>query len=177
MEIKQIIVGKLQTNCYLFVSQKEAAVIDPGGEPGKILLEMEKTKAKIKYIINTHYHFDHVSANEELKEATGAEILIHEDEKNFISFHPDIFLKEGQKIEVGKEKLEVFHTPGHSKGGICLLGRGFIFSGDTLFDGSYGRVDLPGGSAEEMAGSLEKLAKVIQAGTTVYPGHGKVFRY
>ncbi|MFA5742773.1 MAG: MBL fold metallo-hydrolase [Candidatus Paceibacterota bacterium] len=176
MEIKQIIVGKLQTNCYLFISQKEMVVIDPGGEPRKILAEIEKTGAAVKYIINTHYHFDHMLANKEIEEATGAKVLIHEDEKKFIAFEPDHFLKEGERIKIGAENLEVIHTPGHSQGSICLLGNGFMFSGDTLFDGSYGRVDFPGGSAEDIAKSLEKLAKMITPEMKVYPGHGQVFK-
>ncbi|MFA5746526.1 MAG: MBL fold metallo-hydrolase [Candidatus Paceibacterota bacterium] len=176
MEIRQITVGKLQTNCFLLVSDGEAAVIDPGGEPQKILSELERTKAKLKYIINTHYHFDHTFADREIKEATGAEILIHRSEKDFLVFEMDRFLDDGEEIKIGKESLKVVHTPGHSKGGICLFGEGFVLSGDTLFKGSYGRVDLPGGSAEEMAASLEKLAKMIQPGTAVYPGHGQNFK-
>jgi glyoxylase-like metal-dependent hydrolase (beta-lactamase superfamily II) len=176
MEIKQIIVGKLQTNCYLFISKKEMAAIDPGGEPRKILAEIENSGAEVKYIIDTHYHFDHMLANKEIEEAAKAKVLIHEGEKNFIAFEPDHFLKEGEIIKIGDESLEVIHTPGHSRGSICLLGNGFIFSGDTLFNGSYGRVDLPGGSAEGMAGSLEKLAKIITPGMTVYPGHGHIFK-
>lgn len=175
MEVKQIIVGKLQTNCFLFISDGEMAVIDPGGEPQKILSMAENTKAKLKYIINTHYHFDHTFADEKIKEATGAEILIHRSEKDFLVFEIDKFLDDGEEIKIGKETLKVMHTPGHTKGGICLFGNGFVFSGDTLFKGSYGRVDLPGGSAEEMAKSLEKLAKTIRPGTTVYPGHGEIF--
>jgi glyoxylase-like metal-dependent hydrolase (beta-lactamase superfamily II) len=175
MEIRQIIVGKFQTNCYLFISGKEMAVIDPGGEPRKILAEMEKTGTEAKYIINTHYHFDHMLANKEIEEVTGAKVLVHENEKNFIAFEPDHFLKDGEIIKIGAESLEVIHTPGHSQGSICLLGKGFIFSGDTLFNGSYGRVDFPGGSAEDIAKSLEKLAEIITPGMKVCPGHGQVF--
>lgn len=153
------------------------AVIDPGGEPQKILAEIESVGAKVKYIINTHYHFDHMLANKDIEEATGAKILIHGDERNFIAFEPDHFLEEGEIIKVGDDTLEVVHTPGHSKGSICLFGNGLIFSGDTLFEGSYGRVDFPGGSAGDIAKSLEKLAQTIEPGTVVYPGHGRIFKF
>lgn len=176
MEIKKIIVGKLQANCFLFVSGGEAAVVDPGGEPQKILSVLKDSKAKLKYIINTHYHFDHTFADREIKKETGAETLIHSAEKDFLTFDFDRFLEDGEEITVGKEVLKIVHTPGHSRGSVCLFGRGFVFSGDTIFDGSYGRVDLPGGSAEDMAASLERLAIMIKPGTVVYPGHGPDFK-
>lgn len=177
MEIKRIIVGKLETNCFLFISKEELAVIDPGDEAEKILAEIRKTKANVKFIINTHYHFDHLLANKSVKEAAGGKILIHEKEKDFINFEPDRFLKEGEVIKIGDESLKVLLCPGHSKGSICLIGNGFIFTGDVLFDGSCGRVDFPGGSAAEMKKSLEKLEDIILPGTIVYPGHGEIFKY
>ncbi|MFA5249078.1 MAG: MBL fold metallo-hydrolase [Candidatus Paceibacterota bacterium] len=175
MEIKKITVGELQTNCYLFISDGESAVIDPGGEAPEILAWLKKAGAKPKYIINTHYHFDHTLANQAVKKDTGAFILIHEAEKDFIDFKADRFLKEGEEIKIGGEVLKIIHTPGHTPGSICLLGNGFLFSGDTLFDGGYGRTDLPGGSDNDMALSLEKLDDVIEPKTKVYPGHGPEF--
>jgi len=161
MEIKRLIVGELNTNCYLTVSNGELAIIDPGGEPGKILEEIKEIKAEPRYIINTHSHPDHTSANQEVKEATGAEILTP---------------KENQEIKVGESALKVIFTPGHTKDSICLLGEGFIFTGDTLFEDGHGRTDLPGGSEQAMEKSLEKLSKIIKPGTVVYPGHGEIFK-
>jgi len=176
MEIKLLVVGPLLTNCYLLISKGELSVIDPGGDKEEILQEVKRTKAKIKYIINTHGHPDHVLANQEIKKETGAEILIHEEEREFIIFKADRFLKDGDEIKIADSVLEVLHTPGHTKGSICLLDQDFIFTGDTLFKDGYGRTDLPGGSQEELEKSLEKLKKILRPGITVYPGHGEIFK-
>lgn len=180
MEIKPLIVGPLLTNCYLVGSRgniRELTIIDPGGNPEKILAEIKKTKAKPKYIINTHYHFDHNLANLKIQKETGAKILIHEAEKEFIGFEVNKFLKEGDKIKIDDEFLRVIHTPGHTKGSICLLGDNFILAGDTLFKDGYGRTDLPGGSAEDLEKSLKKLNKILKPEMIIYPGHGEVFKY
>lgn len=176
MEIKHLVVGGFRTNCYLLVSKNEFAIIDPGGEAKKILEEIKKIKAEPKYIINTHHHIDHILANAEIKKETGAKILIHKLEKDFIYFHPDIFLEQNDKIEIGDCVLQVVHTPGHTKGSICLLGDNFIFTGDTLFESGYGRTDLPGGSQKEIKKSLDKLSKILKLGMAVYPGHGEIFK-
>lgn len=175
MEIKHLIVGPLLTNCYILISNKGAAVIDPGGGLKKILEEIEKSKTKLKYIILTHSHWDHALAVLKLKEKTGAKILIHKEEKNFIKFEVDQFLEEGEEIKIGEISLKVIHTPGHSKGGICLLEKDFIFTGDTLFEDSHGRTDLPGGSQKEMENSLKKLEKILKPKMKIYPGHGPIF--
>jgi len=177
MEIKLLKVGSLQTNCYLLISGNELGIIDPGDEADKILEEVRKMEAKPKYIIDTHYHYDHILANQEIKKETGAKILIHEKEKDFIDFEPDKFLKEGDKIKIGESILEVIHTPGHTKGSICLLGKSFILTGDTLFKVGYGRTDLAGGSQQDMEKSLERLSKLIKPGMMVYPGHEEPFKY
>lgn len=177
MEIKRLIVGSLQTNCYLLISGNEFGIVDPGDEADKILEEIRKIKAKPKYIINTHYHYDHVLANQKIKKETGAKILIHEAEKDFIDFEPDRFLEEGDRIKIGESILEVIHTSGHTKGSICLIGKDFILTGDTLFKDGHGRTDLAGGSQKEMEESLERLSKLIKPGTTIYPGHGKIFKH
>ena len=176
MEIKTLLVGPLLTNCYLTVSGEELLIIDPGGRKEEILKEIAKTKAKLKYIVNTHGHPDHVFGNEGIKKETGAEILIHEAEKDFIKFKPDRFLKGGDLIKTGNNVLKVLHTPGHSRGSICLLGENFIFTGDTLFKDGYGRTDLSGGSQKDLEESLEKLRKILKPGITVYPGHGEIFQ-
>lgn len=145
MQIKRFVVGDVATNCYFLIAKKELAIIDPGGEADKILAEINKIGFKPKYIINTHAHFDHTLANDQIRKATGAQILIHQDEKGLYDFAVDRFLKNGEKVEMGEETLEIIHTPGHTPGSICLLGENFILTGDTLFKDGYGRTDLAGG--------------------------------
>ena len=116
-----------------------------------------------------------MTANDEVKEGTGADILIHKAERDFIKFKIDRFLKEGDVLAFGDEELQVINTPGHTKGSICLVGRDCIFTGDTLFFNAYGRTDIAGGSDAEMAASLERLKKLIHKGMHVYPGHGPDF--
>ena len=156
-----MIVGDLETNCYLLISENKLIIIDPGGSVEKILKEIKEIKAKPKYIINTHCHPDHISANEGVKKETGAEILTP---------------KAGDEIKIGKDILKVIHTPGHTKDSICLLGKNFIFTGDTLFKNGYGRTDLPSGSQKELEESLEKLSKLLKPGIIIYPGHGEIFQ-
>ena len=160
MQIKRLIVGPIETNCYLLISKGEMVVVDPGGSPDVILDEIKKTGIQPKYIINTHSHFDHTLANKEIKKPTGAEILS---------------LKEGDEAKIGDEVLKIISTPGHSKDSICLLGEGFALTGDTLFKDGYGRTDLAGGSEKELKESLERLSKLLKPGTKIYPGHGDIF--
>ena len=160
MQIKRLIVGPIETNCYLLISKNEMVVVDPGGDPNIILNEIKKTGINPKYIINTHYHFDHVLANKRVQKKTKAEI---------------IKLKEGDKVKIGEEELEIISTPGHSRKDICLFGKDFVLTGDTLFKNGYGRTDLPGGSEEEIRKSLNRLDELIKPGMKVYPGHGEIF--
>jgi glyoxylase-like metal-dependent hydrolase (beta-lactamase superfamily II) len=177
MKIRRIVVSTFLTNCYILIDGIEAAVIDPGGETKKIIEEVDKNGAILKYIILTHFHLDHTLSAEKIREEKGAEILIHEAEKNFLKFEPDEFLTEKSGIKIGKTYLEVIHTPGHTKGSICLLGNGFIFTGDTIFRDGFGRTDLPGGSPADLELSLSKLKKMFKTGMKIYPGHGDVFTY
>ena len=172
-EIKHLIVGPLLTNCYILISESEALVIDPGGGLKRILKEIGE--AKLKYIVLTHCHWDHFLAAPKLKKVTSAKILIHEDEKDFIKFEVDQFLKEGEEIKFGGDSLKIIHTPGHTKGSICLLGDNFIFTGDTIFEDGYGRTDLPGGSQKDLENSLKKLKQILKPGIKIYPGHGHIF--
>lgn len=173
MKIEKIVVGPLLTNCYILSSNKKAIVIDPGGDLEKILKSLEKKK--LVFIILTHSHFDHTLVAKKLKEEKGGEILIHKKEKEFLEFEADRYLEDGEKIELGKEVLKIIHTPGHSSGSICVLGKNFLFSGDTLFFDGVGRTDLPGGSEKDLKNSLEKLKKIIQPEMKIYPGHGPEF--
>jgi len=173
MEIKRIVVGLLLTNCYILSSEKEAILIDPGAEPEKILKELEGKK--LNYIILTHYHWDHTLAAPKIKEKTQAQILIHKNEKDFIKFEIDQFLEEGEEIRIGNEYLKIIHTPGHTRGSICILGKDFIFTGDTIFEDGFGRTDLPGGSEKDLKESLKKLEKMLKSKMKIYPGHGEVF--
>ncbi len=172
MEIIQIKVGQLDTNCYILKAKKEAIIVDPGGDTEKIL---EKIEDQDVIIVNTHYHFDHTTANDDLKKKLNAKILIHESEKEYIDFEADKFLKEGDELEIDGKKLKVINTPGHSEGSICLLGDNFALTGDTLFDGGYGRTDLPGGEPAAMFKSLNRLNEILKNDMTIYPGHGEPF--
>lgn len=187
MTVKTIPAGPLETNCYIVVDEAagKAMVVDPGDEPDRLL---ELTEGlEVPYVVMTHGHFDHVGAVAELKEATGARLAMHRDEAGTYSSvreqallwgfdlddlpEPDLLLGEGDRLEVGGLGFTVLHTPGHSPGGICLYGEGILLSGDTLFAGSIGRTDFPGGSLEELKRSFRRLME-LPADTRVLPGHG-----
>lgn len=191
MEIHNIKTGSYFTNCYIVYCNetKEAAVIDPGDDGEEITGFINDNNLKVKYIINTHGHWDHIGALGYVKEKTKADILIHEDDedtlqdadKNLSSYMSkpgtapgaDKLLKEGDKIKIGNNIiLEVLHTPGHTQGSICLLGDGVFFSGDTVFADSIGRTDLPGGSYEEIKNSIHEKIVPLTNDYTIYPGHG-----
>jgi hydroxyacylglutathione hydrolase len=146
----------------------EAAIIDPSWDIDKILDVLKKNKWKAKYVINTHSHFDHILGNEQVTEITGANIIQHESSQ--VSKH--ISVSEGDIVNVGDIPIRVLHTPGHSVDSMCLIVDGhLVFTGDTLFVGNCGRVDLPGSNAKEMYTSLlEKVAKLDES-LIVYPGH------
>ena len=190
MIIKKLEVGPIVTNCFIVgcESTKEAVVIDPGDDPDKILMKLAESELKVKYLMNTHGHFDHVSANKRMKKATGAPIAIHpEDEPMFNELSQsakmfglesensppaDIHLNEGDDISFGEITFKVLHTPGHSKGGICLYTKGHLFAGDTLFSGSIGRTDLPGGDFDTLISSVRQKIFPLDDDTIVYAGHG-----
>jgi hydroxyacylglutathione hydrolase len=188
-KIERLVVGPLATNCYIVKSGKELAVVDPGGDAEMILEKVDELGGTVKYIIDTHGHIDHIAANREVVEATGAELLIHELDSALLA-HPDRnlsalmgmdltsptpsrLLKEDDKVLVGDEEMTVLHTPGHTPGGICLLGTDYAFTGDTLFVDSIGRVDFPGGSEEQIMASLVRLQAILRKHTRIYPGHGE----
>jgi glyoxylase-like metal-dependent hydrolase (beta-lactamase superfamily II) len=191
--IETIPVGPLKANCYIVGCETtgEGAVIDAGGDAEKILDRVNALGLTLRYVLNTHGHFDHVSANRALlEEVTGAELCIHERELYFAcsaaaagrdfgvaaedSPEPDRFLEDGMRLTLGRYRLQVIHTPGHSLGGCCFWceSEGVVFTGDTLFNGSIGRVDLPGGSLHRLQRSIRERLYVLGDSTRVYPGHG-----
>jgi glyoxylase-like metal-dependent hydrolase (beta-lactamase superfamily II) len=190
MIIERLVVGMLQCNCYIVGCEetKVGIIIDPGGDASVILDRVEELGLTIKRIVNTHGHIDHIAANRPVKEATGAEIAIHRDDAQWLvtdqgayagmlgvlSPGPaaDVLLDEGDEVAFGNESLQVIHTPGHSLGGISLVGDGLVFCGDTLFAMGVGRVDLPGGSWETLMDSIKTQLFTMADDTTVHTGHG-----
>jgi hydroxyacylglutathione hydrolase len=168
--ILQIAVGQMANFTYIVADEKngEAAVIDPSWDLDKIFQTLSKNNWRAKYIINTHTNFDHVIGNEQMAEVTGAKIVQHKNSQ----LKKDIAVSDGDMIEIGSIRLRVLYTPGHSKDSICLLlDNQFILTGDTLFVGNCGRVDLPGSDAREMYDSLfDRLAKLDEK-LILYPGH------
>jgi glyoxylase-like metal-dependent hydrolase (beta-lactamase superfamily II) len=175
MIIKCFKVGWLSTNCYVVGCEetKEAAVIDPGleseAEAEPILEYIKQNGLHVKYIINTHGHPDHIAGNTLIKEQTGAPILIHENGTERVQ--ADKILHDGDVIKVGNYKLVVLHTPGHTPCGISLLGDNIVFTGDSLFAGSIGRTDFPGGSFQQLIQSIKTKLLPLPDSFTVYPGH------
>lgn len=182
--------GLFQTNCYLVgcPQSRQAMVLDPGGNVPPILERAQALHLTIVLIVNTHGHFDHIVGNAALARATAAPIAIHEldapllyDPQYDLSFllglrrepsHPSRLLRDGDLVQVGTLSFRVLHTPGHTPGGICLLGHGLLFSGDTLFHQGIGRTDLPGGDMETLIHSLETVVLPLDDELVVYPGHG-----
>jgi len=189
MDIEQMKVGYMDVFCYIMSCpvKKEALVIDPAGNEEDIVERINQNGLILKYIVNTHGHADHTCGNAKMKDLTGAEIIMHEeDDKLFnspegqimarqmgfaLSPHADIFVKDGDEISAGDVTLKVIHTPGHSPGGICLLGDGNLFTGDTLFVGAIGRTDLPGASYEDFMDSINRKLMTLPEETIVWPGH------
>ncbi|MBF0487009.1 MAG: MBL fold metallo-hydrolase [Nitrospirae bacterium] len=189
MAIGQITVGQLEVNCYIVSDgvTKEAMVVDPGDEPDRILGYIAEKGLVLVKIVCTHTHFDHIGALPELKEASKASLQMHKDElavykmaKNMAAVWgfqidtmptPDVFLTEGAEVAVGGASFKVLHTPGHTPGGMCLFGSGIVITGDTLFAGSVGRTDLPGGSMSALKTSFKRLM-ALPPDTKVLPGHG-----
>src|SRR5210317_1915945 len=188
--VHQLSVGPLQVNCFVVACQRtrEAMVIDPGEDGPRILQLAESKGYQVKKIVNTHGHFDHIGANQPVKEATSAVLMMHEADLPLLqnarnhaqaygltvspSPDPDKFLNEGDVFSVGEQSFSTFHVPGHSPGSICLLSDGHLFVGDVLFAGSVGRTDLPGGDFDALIeGVREKLFR-LPAETIVHPGHG-----
>ena len=169
MKVYQIPVGPMQNFSYIVedTSTHEAIVIDPSWDLEKLTKTIDEQNLKIKYIVNTHWHDDHTRGNEKLSKQLGVKIIQHEASQ----LKNDLTVSDGDSIEFGSSFLMVYHTPGHSKDSICLLGGGKIFTGDTLFVGNCGRIDLPGGSAKELYHSLFDVLANFTDGLVLYPGH------
>lgn len=190
MIVERLTVGPLQTNCYVVADELNGSgvIIDPGGDAGKILKVVERLGIKVSMVINTHGHFDHIMANREIVEATGALLAIHRDDESLLrkggglfflgvfvsSPPPNLFLQEGDEVKVGKAYLKVIHTPGHSPGSISLYSpeEGVLFCGDVLFYMGVGRWDFPGGDYRVLMDSILNKLLVLPDETIVYPGHG-----
>lgn len=169
MIVHQIPVGNMQNFSYVVSDEttSECIIIDPSWDLDKIEETVSRNALKVKYIVNTHHHFDHTIGNKAMADSTGAKIIQHEAS----TLEHDITVKDGEKIQFGNSNLTVMHTPGHSKDSICLVGDGKIFSGDTLFVGNCGRIDLPGGSAGELYDSLFDILYDLDDELVLYCGH------
>jgi hydroxyacylglutathione hydrolase len=169
MKVHQISVGNMQNFSYVVEDEdtSESIIIDPSWDLIELEMIIKENNLKIKYIVNTHHHFDHTLGNEAMVESTKAPIIQHESSE----LKHDITVKDGDFIEFGNSKLKVLHTPGHSQDSICLVGDGKIFSGDTLFVGNCGRIDLPGGSAKDLYHSLFDILHKLDENLVMYSGH------
>jgi hydroxyacylglutathione hydrolase len=190
MIIKTLPVGPIMANCFIVGCKEtlEAAVIDPGDEADKILQSLAESDLKVNFIINTHGHFDHVSANKGVNAGTKAPILIHALDAPMLekisasaaswglsaenSPAPDRTIDEGDTISFGKITFKVIHTPGHTPGGISLFADGHVFVGDTLFAGSIGRTDFPGGDFATLKSSIQDKLFRLGDNVRVFTGHG-----
>jgi hydroxyacylglutathione hydrolase len=186
--VRQFEVGNFSIFSYLVADEqaKEGLFIDPSDEHDLLLKEAASHGLTIKYIVNTHHHIDHAMGNKEMVRRTGAKIVIHELDAPELLATPrnlldmfgaepsppaDILVSDGQRIQVGNVALQVIHTPGHTPGGMCLYVDGMVFTGDTLFVGSIGRTDFPGGSYEELERSVRSKLYALPGNTVVFPGH------
>lgn len=186
-----LVVGELQMNCYLFgcAETNEAVIIDPGGDAPLINAAVEKRKAKIKMILLTHGHYDHIAGLNEVRARYNCPVLIHVADEEALT-NPmvnlsaligtgvrcepaDQILEDGDKIALGKLQIDVLHTPGHTPGGVCYRWEKIVFGGDLIFYDSIGRTDLPGGSFEDLERSIIRKIYVLDDETIIHPGHGE----
>ena len=191
MIFRRLELPPIGTNCYIAGSEQthEGLVIDPAADAPRILDNIKQLTLTIKFIIVTHAHPDHIGAIAQVKEATGASFALHNDEAKVLqnydytqfsafdpSFRPppqpDRLLVDGDSIEIGDLNFRIVHTPGHSSGGICIIGHGVVFSGDTLFNMGIGRTDGPGGDYDSLISGIREKLFVLPDNMLVLPGHG-----
>jgi glyoxylase-like metal-dependent hydrolase (beta-lactamase superfamily II) len=188
--IEHLMVGPLQSNCYILGDEEsgEAVVIDPGGDGDVILSAISRRPWKITAILNTHAHFDHIAANMALKKGTGAPVFAPKDDSPYMaqahvsarmyglevdpSPEADRLLVDGDSVPLGDEAIRMISTPGHTPGGATFVTSIGIFPGDSLFAGSIGRTDLPGGDYDTLINSIKNRILSLDDDTPVYPGHG-----
>lgn len=193
LQISSLTVGELAVNCWFLVNEdtKEALVFDPGDEAERIQACAQEKEWKITHILLTHGHSDHMGGADELRKRTGAKVYALQEEEpmlqngktnlsifinhRVIRLEADEFLHDGQELTLSGIRLKVFHTPGHTPGGCCFWCEeaGCVFAGDTLFQGSVGRSDFPGGSMSELVRSVKEKLFLLPDSTKVYPGHGE----
>ncbi|THB75569.1 MAG: MBL fold metallo-hydrolase [Desulfobulbaceae bacterium] len=190
MKVDQLIVGNMGVCCYILSCEKtgKAAVVDPGGDAERILAKLKDDGLELAYIIATHGHPDHVCDNRKVKEATGAQIIMHKDDDDFFgdervkgffsmlgmeeSPPADLRVSDGDTITFGEVSIEVIHTPGHTPGGMCLYDAPDLITGDSLFVGGIGRTDFPGGDHQQLINAIQTRLLVLPPETIVWPGHG-----
>lgn len=187
MKSWKVVVGQLQTNCYILADEEgRAAVVDPGAEGARILDLIHREELTVEAVVLTHAHFDHMMAAEEVLAATGAKLLAPQEDEATLknprrrspfgadavpALRPDRLLNDGDTFRVGGMTFRVLHTPGHTPGSCCYVSDGVMLSGDTLFRRDIGRTDLEGGDPAAMRRSLAKL-KNLPGDYRVLPGHG-----
>ena len=188
--VRGIVVGVFAENCWVIGSRRtrEAIVIDPGAQPEEILALAKDMGLNVKVIANSHAHLDHIMGVRGIQQATGAKFLLHQGDLEIARGaaqaaarlmgetiepppDPDAFLKDGDEVEVEGVKLKVIHTPGHTQGSVAFYTEGMLFSGDTLFRGSIGRTDLPGGDFDQEIASIVDRLLALPDDTVVLPGH------
>lgn len=191
VEFETLAVGPLETNCYVIwdTETHDAAIIDPGGDKQLIVDSIISHGLSVKYILLTHGHFDHVYFADDLSRDYDAEVAMHEsdieqmeqgkslaemfyDGSSYVEFLPSQLLTDGDVLHLGESVIEVIHTPGHSQGGICFVTDAGVFCGDTIFAGSIGRADFPGGSHSQLIASIHAKLLSMKDETPLYPGHG-----
>lgn len=190
MKYELVVVGALETNCYLVYCEetRACAVIDPGADPGKIYAAVADQELMPVIVLNTHGHVDHIGANSDVVRKYGVPLAMHPAETGMLKVSdymelslllgakdsppPERFLADGDEISFGRVSLRVVHLPGHSPGSVGFLAPGVLFSGDTMFCGGVGRTDLPGGSWKELESSIKDRILTLPDETVVLPGHG-----